>query len=172
MKRRGGDEWRRTRGEILVSVVEYGMEFRYSAHSVYNTKYHIVFVTKFRRSVLNPGFAKYTEEAIKITAEGMEGVEIEEINVQVEQVHLVVLIPPRYSISKVVEALKGQSAKRVRKRFEWLDKVYWGTRSLWSKGYCVSTIGLNEKQIKDYVKFQQSQDRGQAKLELGKVPRH
>ena len=142
------------------------MEVRYSSHSVYKTQYHIVFITKFRREVLNPGFGKYAEEAIRRAVEKIEGVEIEELNVQKEHVHAVMIIPPKYAISNVIRKVKSDSAKKVRKKFEWMDKVYWGTRSLWGKGYFVSTIGLNEEQIKKYVKYQQRQDSGQTKFEI------
>lgn len=56
--------------------------------------------------------------------------------------------------------------KVVREKFEWLNKVYYGTPSLWSRGYFVSTIGMNEEMIRRYVKYQQRQDSGQAKLEF------
>ncbi|MGC9352151.1 MAG: IS200/IS605 family transposase [Sulfurovum sp.] len=142
------------------------MEVRYSSHGVYKTQYHIVFVTKFRRKVLNPGFGKYTQEAIKGAVEFFEDVELLEINAQVDHVHMVIVIPSKHSIATVIRKIKSESAKIVRDKFEWLDKVYWGTRSLWSTGYFVSTIGLDEKQILNYVKYQKKKDSGQAKLEV------
>lgn len=126
----------------------------------------MVFVTKFRRKVLNPGFAKYTQRSLELAIEYFEDVELVEINVQVDHAHLVLTIPPKYSIASVVRKIKSESAKQVREKFEWLDKVYWGTRSLWSTGYFVSTIGLNEKQILNYVKYQNKKDSGQAMLEM------
>lgn len=142
------------------------MEIRYSSHSAYMTIYHVVLITKFRKKVLNPGFGKYTENAIRRAMEEIEGTEIEEINAQLDHVHMILLIPPRYSIAAVIRKVKVDSAKDVRKEFEWMDKVYWGTRSLWGKGYFVSTIGLNEEQIRNYVKYQQKQDLGQTKFEI------
>jgi len=142
------------------------MEFAQSSHSLYIARYHVVFVTKFRREVMNKGFAEYTRISMLAVGDEMEGVEIEEINVQVDHVHMVVVIPPKYSVSRIVGRMKSESARRVREKFEWLDKVYWGTRSLWSVGCCVSTVGLNEKHIREYVKYQQKLDSGQAKLEL------
>lgn len=108
------------------------MEVKYSGHSVYRTEYHIVWVTKYRRKALSPGFAKYTDSVLRDIAKRVEALEIKEINVQPEHVHLVIVIPPRYSVSKIVEVLKSQSAKVVREKFKWLDKVYFGTNSLWS----------------------------------------
>jgi len=142
------------------------VQVTYSGHSVYHTVYHIVFVTKYRRKVLNPGFAKYAHTVIKEVAEKVDGVLIEELNIQVDHVHAVMVIPPRYAVSKVVEIVKSQSTKIIRKKYPWLDKVYFGTLSLWSVGYFVSSVGLNEEAIKSYVKYQQKQDSGQAKLDL------
>ena len=142
------------------------MQVTYSGHSVYHTVYHIVFVTKYRRKVLNPGFAKYAHTVIKEVAEKVDGVLIEELNIQVDHVHAVMVIPPRYAVSKVVEIVKSQSTKIIRKKYPWLDKVYFGTLSLWSVGYFVSSVGLNEEAIKSYVKYQQKQDSGQARLDL------
>jgi len=143
-----------------------GMEARYSGHSVYRTEYHIIWVTKYRRKALSPGFAKYTDLVLREIVKRIEAVEVVELNVQPEHVHTVLIIPPKYAVSKVVEILKSQSTKVVRKKFDWLDKVYYGTKSLWSVGYFVSTIGLDEQMIRRYVKYQQNQDSGQAKLEF------
>ena len=142
------------------------MQVTYSGHSVYHTVYHIVFVTKYRRKVLNPGFAKYTHSVIKEIAEKVDGVLVDELNIQVDHIHAVMVIPPKYAVSKVIEIVKSQSTKVIRKKFPWLDKVYFGTPSLWSVGYFVSSVGVNEEAIKNYVKYQQKQDSGQAKLDF------
>ena len=143
------------------------MQVKYSSHSVYKTEYHLVFVTKFRRKVLNPGFAKYTKKSLEGAIECFQDIELVEMNVQVDHAHMVLIVPPKYSIATVVRKIKSESARRVRDKFEWLDKVYWGTRSFWSVGYFVSTIGqLNEKQIQNYVRYQNKKDSGQAKLEM------
>lgn len=138
-----------------------------SAHAAYRTQYHIVWVTKYRHRALNPAiFKSRTEEIIKDIALRIAGVEIVELNAQPEHVHLVAIIPPKYAVAKVVEILKSQSAKVVRKEIQWLDKLYYDTPSLWSVGYFVSTVGVNEELIKKYVRYQQKQDSGQAKLEF------
>ena len=114
-----------------------------------------MFCTTFRRKVLNPGFGRCVEKIILEVVDGMEGVGLVELNAQLDRVHMVVVIPPKYAVSKVVETIKSRIEKKMRKKFEWLDKVYWGTRSLWSVGYFVSTVGINETIIRQYVKFQQ-----------------
>jgi len=144
-----------------------GMEVRNSSHNVYKTEYHLVFCTKFRRKILNPGFTKYVETIIGEVIDMMERVGLIEINAQVDHIHMVLIIPPKYAVAKVAEIIKSRTAKKMRNKFNWLDKVYWGTRSLWSVGYFVSTVGINEKIIRQYVKFQQKQDSGQQKLKFG-----
>lgn len=89
-----------------------------------------------------------------------------EENIQVDHIHAVVIIPPKYPVSDVIGRIKGQSASKLRKKFTWLEEVYWKENVVWSPGYFVSTIGLNEEQIIKYVKWQERQDSGQAKLEL------
>jgi len=79
---------------------------------------------------------------------------------------MVMIIPPSYKVSEVVGRIKCQTASKLRKKFSWLSKVYWKENIVWSPGYFVSTIGLDEKSILKYVKFQKTQDLGQAKLEL------
>jgi putative transposase len=100
---------------------------------------------------------------------GIPGVEMIEQNIQVDHIHTIIIIPPKYSVSDVIGKIKGQSASklpRLRKKIKWLEKVYWKENIVWSPGYFVSTIGLNEEQIIKYVKWQESQDSGQAKLVL------
>ena len=76
------------------------------------------------------------------------------------------VIPPKYAVSEVIGRLKGRSASILRKKFKWLEKVYWKENIVWSPGYFVSTVGINEEAILRYVKYQQDQDSGQAKLDL------
>ncbi len=87
-------------------------------------------------------------------------------NIQVDHIHTIMIIPPKYSVSEVIGRLKGQSASKRRKKFAWLEHVHWKENLVWSAGYFVSTVGLNEEQIIKYVKWQESQDSGQAKLVL------
>jgi len=92
------------------------------------------------------------------------GVEIVEQNMQLDHIHTIMIIPPKYSVSDVIGRIKGQSASKLRKKFKWLEKVYWHENIVWSPEYFVSTIGLNEQQIIKYGRWQESQDLGQAKL--------
>jgi len=142
------------------------VENRLSGHSVYRTEYHVVWITKYRRRVLNPGVKEYLKKLWPKILRGIPGVEMIEDNIQVDHIHAVMIIPPKYSVSDVIGKLKGQSASKLRKKFTWLEEVYWKENIVWSPGYFVSTIGLNEEQIIKYVQWQEKQDSGQAKLEL------
>ena len=142
------------------------METRFSGHSVYRTEYHIVWIPKYRRRILNPGVKAYLDKLLPRVLETMPGCEIVEYNIQVDHIHMVMIIPPKYAVSNVVGRIKGVTSSKLRKRFSWLRKVYWKENLVWSAGYFVSTVGIDEDKILRYVKWQGSQDSGQAKLEL------
>ncbi len=84
----------------------------------------------------------------------MPGVEIELIGFDADHLHMVMIIPPKYSISEVMGRLKIQSASAMRKKFEWLSKVYWKENVVWSPGCFVSSIGVDEETIVKYVEYQ------------------
>ena len=142
------------------------MDNRVSGHGVYRTEYHIVWIPKYRRRILNPGVQAYLAEVWPKLLREMPGVEIVEQNIQVDHIHTVMIIPPKYAVSDVIGRLKCKSASTLRKNFQWLERVYWNENIVWSPGYFVSTIGLNEAAIIRYVKWQEVQDSGQAKLGL------
>jgi putative transposase len=96
----------------------------------------------------------------------MPGCEIIEQNIQVDHIHLLMVIPPKYAVSDVIGEIKQYTASRLREKFVWLEQVYWKEQVVWSAGYFVSTVGLDEEQITEYVKWQGGQDSGQAKLDL------
>ena len=79
---------------------------------------------------------------------------------------MVLEILPKYAIAEVMGQLKSQSAPRLRKKFKWLSKVYWKENVVWSPGYFVSSVGVDEKTIKNYVEHQGRQDSGQLRMEL------
>ena len=83
-----------------------------------------------------------------------------------DHLHMVMIIPPKYSISGVMGQLKSQSSSQMRKKFQWLSKVYWKENIVWSPGYFVSSVGVDEETIKNYVEHQGQQDSGQLRKEL------
>lgn len=142
------------------------MEFRKTAHSVYKLKYHVVWVCKYRRRILNPGVVEYLKRIFPKLLKSMPGVEIEQVGPDKDHIHFVMIIPPKYSIAHVMGGLKGQSASLIRKKFIHLEKVYWKENVLWSPGYFISSVGADERVIKNYVEYQGHQDSGQLRLEL------
>ena len=94
------------------------------------------------------------------------GVIIETIGFDRDHLHMVMSIPPKYSISEVMGRMKSQSSSEMRKAFPWLKKVYWEENVVWSPGYFVSSVGIDEETIRNYVEHQGRQDSGQLLLKL------
>lgn len=132
-------------------------QFKKLAHSLYECKYHIVFCPKYRYKILQQEVARYLKEQIYRLCSQKDGVEVLEVNIQEDHIHLVVSLPPKYAVSEFVGFLKGKLALRTFDQFPQLRKRYWG-QHLWSRGYCVSTIGLDEERIRKYVKWQQKKE--------------
>ena len=137
-----------------------------SSHSIYYLKYHIVWVCKYRRRVLNPGVCSYIQKILPKFLRSMPGVEVESIGFDQDHLHMLITIPPKYSISEVMGRLKSQSASRIRQKFKWFEKVYWKENIVFSPGYFVSSVGLDETIIRRYVEYQGKKDSGQLHLEL------
>ncbi|OGE89733.1 MAG: hypothetical protein A2722_03530 [Candidatus Doudnabacteria bacterium RIFCSPHIGHO2_01_FULL_50_11] len=137
------------------------MEYHISGHGVYYLKYHVVWVAKYRRRILKPGVKEYLEKLLYGLLRSMPGVGIELIGCDLDHVHLVMDIPPKYAVSDVLGQLKSQSASRLRKKFLWLEDVYWKEAVVWSPGCFVSSVGIDEETIKRYVEYQGRQDSGQ-----------
>jgi putative transposase len=133
--------------------------FNKLAHSVWKCKYHIVWCPKYRYKVLHGAIRGTLHDILRQLCEWKK-IEILEESIQSDHVHLVLSIPPKYSVSDVVGFLKGKSAIKVFDIHVELKKRYWG-RHFWAKGYCVSTVGLDEEKIRKYVKWQQAKDKKQ-----------
>ncbi len=142
------------------------MEVRKSNHSVYRTQYHIVWVTKYRLKLLNPGLCDHLKKELYRVTKMMPGVEIREINVQKEHIHIMAVIPPRYAVSEVVGRMKGKTSSIFRGRYRLFKKVYKEKEIMWSPGYFVSTVGISEEIIQRYIEYQGALDSGQMEFDL------
>ena len=142
------------------------MRVRKSAHSVYRTQYHIVWVTRYRRKILNKGVEKYLETKLQEARKYYPDWEYEAIGMEEDHVHVHMVIPPKYAVSMVVETLKKNTSRELSKKFRFLKNVYWDNEGIWSKGFFVSTVGINESVIRKYVEMQGKEDAGQAQLEF------
>jgi putative transposase len=97
---------------------------------------------------------------------GYAGCEVVELNVQRDHVHLVVMIPPKLSVSELLGRLKGQGSMRMFHQFRELrKKPYWGNH-FWAKGYCVDTVGLDADMIRKYVRYQEEKEKQLEQLQL------
>lgn len=127
------------------------------SHSVWLCTYHIVFCPKFRFKILSGKAEVIVRNELYRLCDRKDQIYIEEINIQEDHVHMILSIPPKYAVSDIMGMLKGKTAIKLFDSMPSLRKRYWGNH-LWSRGYCVSTIGLNEEKIRKYVKWQQGRD--------------
>jgi len=133
-------------------------KFERLSHSIYECKYHIVFCPKYRYRILKNDVEEYTRQQVYRLCQQKDKVEVLELNVQADHVHVVMSIAPKYAVSDIMGYLKGKLAMRLFQRYEKLGRRYWG-RHLWSRGYCVSTVGLDEEKIRKYVKWQEKREK-------------
>lgn len=134
------------------------------AHTKWMCKYHIVFTPKYRRKVIYNEIKKDIVEIIKDLCK-WKGVEIIEGTAMIDHVHLLVSIPPKMSIASFMGYLKGKSAMMIFDRHANL-KYKFGNRHFWSRGYYVSTVGLNEATIAKYVREQEKHDQLMDKISV------
>lgn len=136
--------------------------FKKLSHTIWHCMYHIVWTPKYRYRILKGEIKEEVERCIRIFSDQKRCI-IEELNIQEDHVHLMVMIPPKVSVSELVGMLKGRTAIRVFNKFKNLkERPYWGNH-FWSKGYCVDTVGLDEEMIRKYVKYQEKKDRDENK---------
>jgi len=129
------------------------MSYRKTAHSVYDLKYHIVWITKYRKPILRGEIGKRVRELIRQTCASLD-VYIVKGHVSKDHVHLLVSVPPNLSVSELVKRLKGRSSRRMLEEFGELRKVYWG-RHLWARGYFAASTGnVTDEIIAEYIEKQ------------------
>ena len=130
-------------------------------HCVYQCQYHIVLPTKYRRKIFNDGIFEYFKERLRRVLRLYPQLEVAEQGHDRDHIHLLVGIPRSMSVSDCVRVLKSYLSRDIKKRFKFLQYVYYGIDGIWSDGYFVSTVGINEKQIRRYIEMQGKEDFGQ-----------
>jgi putative transposase len=139
--------------------------FRRLSHTIWHCQYHIIWVPKYRFRVLIGAVGEAVASGIQAIC-GFARCDVLELNVQRDHVHLVVMVPPKVSISELMGRVKGQTAMKVFRQFRHLrKKPYWGNH-FWAKGYCVDTIGLDAEMILKYVRHQENKERQEEQLRL------
>jgi len=146
------------------------MKIRLSGHGAYHHQYHIVWIPKYRKRILKGDLKKFIERRLLDIHEYHPDVEIEKFSIKEDHLHVVVVIPPRYSVSGIVGKIKANTSREIRKEFDWLQKAY-RRNEFWSPGFFSSTVGIDEEVIKRYVEFQEKVDKGQLQLSFEFEPK-
>ncbi len=126
------------------------------SHTKWECKYHIVFIPKYRKKALYGALRQQLGDLLRQLAMQRES-RIEEGHLMRDHVHMLVSIPPKYSVSQVVGYLKGKSAIHIARTFLGKPRNFTG-ESFWARGYFVSTVGRDEQQIREYIKKQDQED--------------
>ena len=131
--------------------------YRKTSHSIYDIKYHIVWITKYRKSAITGKIATRTRELIRIICKNND-VEILSGHISKDHVHLLVSSPPHLSVSKLVQYLKGNTSHKLQMEFKELNKQYWG-RHLWGRGYFAASSGnITDEIIMEYIRTQELEE--------------
>ena len=140
--------------------------YRSKSHCVFDCDYHIVFPTKYRKSIIDPGIKAFILGRIKEIEAHYPDLIFKKINTDKDHIHILISIPPTISVGKVVGIIKTNTARGIKAEVPYLKQVYWGTDSIWSAGYFVSTVGINQTTVANYIAKQGQMDSGQTKIEL------
>ena len=140
------------------------MEYYKQGHAVYYARYHIVICTKYRYKILKGGMGVFLKKYLWGVERRYPEIKILESNTGEDHLHMLVSIPPKMSVSEVINVIKSNTAREMRKKYHFLDQVYVDRSGIWSVGYFVSTVGINEEIIRNYIEHQGKEDSGQAKL--------
>ncbi len=142
------------------------MQIKKQGHCAYQCEYHLVIVSKYRRKIFNDGSFGYFEQVMNQVTDSLPEIQFLTMNHDKDHIHIHLSIPPKMRVSDVVRTLKSISGRFLKKKFEHMRKAYWGVEGIWSDGYFVSTIGINEHVIKKYIESQGQEDMGRAQLVL------
>jgi len=135
-------------------------------HTRWECKYHVVFIPKGRRKLLYGQLRAHLGEVLRELARHREST-IEEGHLRPDHVHMLLSIPPKYAVSQVVGYLKGKSAIYIARTFGGKGRNFVGEH-FWARGYYVSTVGRDEKTIREYIRHQEGEDRRLDQLEMFK----
>ncbi len=133
------------------------------SHVRWECKYHIVIIPKYRKRMLYGKLKKHVGEVIREVCR-QRGIELVEGHLMPDHIHMCVSIPPKHSVAFAIGFIKGKSAVRIHRQILGKKKVT--GLHFWSRGYCVSTVGLNEETIKKYIREQEALEKRQGELEF------
>lgn len=133
-------------------------------HTTYDCKYHIVWIPKYRKKAIYGQLRKYLGEVFRDLALQRES-EILEGHLMGDHVHMLIAIPPKYSVAQVVGYIKGKSAIHIARTYAGKKRNFVG-QNFWARGYYVSTVGRDEETVRKYIQKQETADRKTDQLEL------
>ncbi|MFT5387401.1 MAG: putative transposase [Candidatus Omnitrophota bacterium] len=125
-----------------------------------------MWTTRFAKKILVDGVQKCLENKLKKVWKYHADLEIVSLGFVEEHVHVIIEFPPKYSGSYIVETIKKNTTRHLKKKFKFIQEAYWDGGAMWSVGYIFSTVDVNEKVIKKYIEHQRLEDLGQAELEF------
>ena len=132
--------------------------YRKTSHSVYDIKYHIVWITKYRKPAITWQIATRTREIIRGVCQNNE-VEILAGHVSRDHVHMLVSVLPHLSVSKLVQYMKGTTSRKIQMEYKEINKQFWG-KHLWARGYFVASSGnVTDEVIAEYIRLQDIEER-------------
>jgi len=139
-------------------------EYQSLSHTVWDCKYHVVWIPKCRRKVLYEQLRTHMGPVFRTPAIQKES-KIEEGHLMSDHVHMLISIPPKYGVAQVVGFLKGKSAIHIARVFQGRKQNFTG-QSFWARGYFVSTVGRDDKTIREYIKKQEIEDKRLDQLQM------
>ena len=147
-------------------------DWQSQAHVKWDCKYHVVILPKYRRKVLYGRIRRGIGQILRDLCR-QKDIELVEGKAMPDHIHMLLSVPPRYSVAMTIGYLKGKSATRIHRELLKTKGTLFG-RSFWARGYCVSTVGLDEDQIRRYIrdqeKLQQDQNQGELNFEITQRP--
>ncbi len=138
--------------------------YRSLNHTKWECKYHVVFIPKYRKKRIYGGIRRSLGRVFRRLAEQRES-QVEEGHLMPDHVHMMLSIPPKYSVAQVIGYIKGKSAIHIAREFAGRKRNFVG-QHFWARGYFVSTVGRDETVIRDYIRRQEQDDQRQEQLRL------
>ena len=139
-------------------------KYKSLSHSVWECKYHVVFIPKCRRKTLYSGLRKHLGDVFRQLA-GQKESRIEEGHLMPDHVHMLISIPPKYAVSQVIGYIKGKSAIHLARVYGERKRNFVG-QNFWARGYFVSTVGRDEEVIREYIRKQEEEDQRLDQMKL------
>ena len=139
-------------------------QYKTLRHSKWDCKYHVVFIPKYRRKAIYGELRQYLGEVLKTLAAQKQSV-VEEGHLMPNHVHMLMSIPPKYSVAQVIGYIKGKSAIHIARNYSGRKRNFVG-QHFWARGYFVSTVGQDEQVVREYIRDQEREDRRLDQLNL------